>query len=244
MKSQISIYLPLFLFYLIACGPGEPDEGEETILNANSATNSLTTAEKAEGWELLFDGSSAQGWHAYLGDENIGWLVADGILSTPGGQGDIVTDEEFGDFELSLEWKIMEGGNSGIFYFVIEDTEYPRMLMTGPEFQIIDDENYPQELKDNQKTGSNSDVLAPESFNAHSPGNWNSSRIISMGGKIEHWLNGEKILSFDANSHEWRSAIANSKFSEFDYAEKLEGRIGLQDHGGPVAFKNIKIKEF
>lgn len=244
-------FLLLFLMLMGACSQNNTDsvtqvddrEEKKSELTSQSI-NTLSDDERSEGWILLFDGESLEGWHHYLGDSVAGWQVVNGILSTPGGQDDIVTNEEFGDFEMTLDWKIMEGGNSGIFYYVIEDPDYGRMHMTGPEFQIIDDENYPQELKDNQKTGANSDVLAPEKFNAHPPGNWNSTRIVSREGKIEHWLNGEKILAFDAHSPEWKNMVANSKFSEFAYAQKFQGKIGLQDHGGPVEFRNIKIKKY
>src|SRR5690606_35694392 len=113
------------------------------------------------GWELLFDGKSTNGWHAYLKDNPEEWQVQEGILYTPGKQGDIVTDREYENFDLVVEWKIEEQGNSGIFYHVVEDPNYPRMHETGPEFQIIDDQNYPQELTESQKTGANSDVKAP-----------------------------------------------------------------------------------
>ncbi len=245
MNSEKLIYIPLFLLYLMACGPNKSKEDLEEAVPAESNENDLNTltdTEKSEGWELLFDGVSTQGWHSYLGDENTGWQVEDGILFTEGGNGDILTDDEFEDFELLVEWKIEDQGNSGVFYHVKEAPEYPRIHHTGPEFQLIDDENYPQELKENQKTGAISDLKAPEVLTSNPPGEWNHTRILVKGGIVEHWLNGEKVVEADMNSKEWEELVANSKFGEFDYATTDKGRIGLQDHGDPVAFRNIKIR--
>lgn len=211
--------------------------------NSDMELNTLTEAEKKEGWQLLFDGHSANGWHSYLGNKPEGWEIEDGLLSTPGNKGDLVTDQEYKNFEISIEWKIEEQGNSGIFYYVVERPKYKSMHQTGPEFQIIDDENYPQELTDSQKTGANSDVKAPSIFAAKDPGEWNHTRISVNNGQVEHWLNNKKILEYDLNSPEWKELVAKSKFAKFDYAKVHQGRIGLQDHGGPVVFRNIKIRE-
>jgi hypothetical protein len=205
--------------------------------------NRLSEVEKAEGWQLLFDGKTTNGWHTYLKDKVEGWQVKDGILYTPGKQGDIVTDKEFQSFELIVEWKIQEQGNSGIFYYVVEKPEYKRTYETGPEFQIIDDENYPQELADKQKTGANSDVQAPSAFVSKRPGEWNRARILVNQGHVEHWLNGQKIIDYNFHSPEYKQRVANSKFASMDYGKIKKGRIGFQDHGKPVAFCNIKIKE-
>lgn len=205
--------------------------------------NRLSEVEKAEGWQLLFDGQTTNGWHTYLKEKVEGWQVKDGILYTPGNQGDIVTDKEFENFELVAEWKIQEQGNSGIFYYVVEKPEYKRTYETGPEFQIIDDENYPQELKNKQKTGANSDVQAPSAFVSKGPGEWNNTRILINEGHVEHWLNGQKVVEYNFYSPEYKQRVTNSKFASMDYAKIKKGRIGFQDHGGPVAFRNIKIKE-
>lgn len=205
--------------------------------------NTLTEAEISEGWQLLFDGATTNGWHNYLKDSISGWTVVEGTLTTAGKNGDIVTDREFTDFELLVDWRITDQGNSGIFYYIVEDTLNKRMYESGPEFQIIDNHNYPQELMENQVTGSASDVLKPEMDATNPVGEWNSTRIVVKEGKAEHWLNGKKILSYDLNSEEWKKAVAESKFAELNYAKFLRGRIGLQDHGNFVAYRNIKIRE-
>lgn len=231
-----------------ACGTSnENSQSDNQVsaepLMAEQKINSLSEAEKADGWQLLFDGESTNGWHNYLKNTLEGWQVEDGILFTPGKQGDIVTDREYENFEITLDWKIEEQGNSGVFFHVVEDPKYKRIHETGPEFQIIDDENYPQELTENQKTGANSDVKAPTELAANAPGSWNSTRILVNQGHVEHWLNNKKILEYDMDSPEWKQLVADSKFATMDYAEVRKGRIGLQDHGGPVFFRNIKIRE-
>lgn len=210
---------------------------------ANSGENNSTSAQDTTAWQLLIKDNSTAGWHNYLSDSIKGWEVEEGILFTPGKQGDIVTDDIYENFELSLEWKIEDQGNSGIFYNVIESSENKRMYETGPEFQIIDDHNYPQELTEQQKTGALSDVIAPAELVSNKPGEWNHTKIIVNDGFAEHWLNGKKILEYNLNSQELKDQIANSKFSVLpSYAKSMKGRIGLQDHGGPVYYKNIKIK--
>lgn len=249
MKTRNSLALGCTFFLLAACGSSSDSEKETQVvspvvsIDKDNNINVLSDAEKAEGWKLLFDGKSTDGWHNYLKDNIEGWQANDGLLSTPGKQGDIVTDREYENFELIAEWKIEEQGNSGIFYHVVEDAAYPRMHETGPEFQIIDEANYPVELTENQKTGANSDVLAPNSLAANPPGEWNHTRIFVQQGKVEFWLNRKKITTYDMESAEWQKLVADSKFAPMHYAKVRKGRIGLQDHGGPVSFRNLKIKE-
>lgn len=204
----------------------------------------LNEKSQKSDWQNLFNGKNAEGWHEYGTNKPVRWLVNDGILYTPGKKGDIVTDLEFVNFELEVEWKIEQGGNSGIFYFVQEKSQYPRMYETGPEFQIIDENNYSIELLEKQKTGSCSDVLPPVELASNPPGEWNNTRIIVNNGNVEHWLNGRLILAFSMNSKQWESAIKISKFSKLDYAKVKKGKIGLQDHGVPVYFRKIRILEF
>lgn len=202
-----------------------------------------TRKDKKPGkWESLIQDGSTAGWHTYLNKSPVGWKVENGILSTAGKQGDIVTDKIYKNFELSLEWKIEAKGNSGVFINVVEDPKNKRMYETGPEFQIIDDLNYPQELTPSQKTGSLSDVIPPNGTKVKNIGEWNHTRILVNNGHVEHWLNGKKILSYELGSTALKEQIANSKFAKLPYAQATEGRIGLQDHGGPVFYKNIKIR--
>lgn len=245
MKSKKLVNTPILLFYMMACGSNGPRERETADVPAKSdekALNALTTVEKDEGWELLFDGESTQGWHNYLEEGITGWKVGRGILYTEGGNGDIITDREFKNFELNVDWKIQDQGNSGVFYYVREAPEYPKIHHTGPEFQIIDDENYTHKLMDNQKTGSISDVKAPIVIISKVPGVWNHTRIFAHVGHVEHWFNEEKLAEAEMDSPEWKELVSNSKFAAIDYGKVLKGHIGLQDYGNPVAFRNIKIR--
>lgn len=205
--------------------------------------NTLTEAEKAEGWELLFDGKTTEGWHNYLKEDVQGWMVENGELITQGQVGDIVTDEEFGDFELYFEWKISPEGNSGVIYRVVEDEAYSSTYITGPEFQLIDDENYPGELQDVQKSGANYALDAPSELAANPAGTYNTSRIRIEDGTVEHWLNGVKVVTYELGSPAWEEKVAQTKFKDMpDYGKAERGHIALQDHSDPVSFRNIKIR--
>lgn len=194
-------------------------------------------------WQYLIKDNSTEGWHKYLGGTPEGWQVKEGVLFTLGKGGDIVTNEQYENFELSLEWKLEEKGNSGVFYYVVESPENKRIYETGPEFQIIDDINYPQELTEQQKTGALSDVIAPRKAQVKPIGQWNLTRIVSNKGKVEHWLNGRLILKYQLGSAELQQQIAASKFANLPfYAKARVGRIGLQDHGDPIYYRNIKIR--
>lgn len=211
-------------------------------LGSNSSNTVLLKVQES-CWQNLFNGENLDGWHVYNSDKSINWSVKDGIMFSNGGNGDIVTDSEFENFELEVEWKINKGGNSGVFYYVQEEKQYKYLWHTGPEFQIIDDESYPGSLLEKQKTGSCSDVLPPTKLASHAPGEWNYARIIVFNGNVEHWLNGELVLRYSMDSEFWKDAVKGSKFSDLDYAKVRKGRIGLQDHGSPIYFRKIRIHE-
>ena len=220
-----------------------------------SKPNTLTSAQKAEGWQLLFDGESLTGWKRFNHD-TIGplWSVKDDAILCDGeglGEGSgshggsLITTREFGNFELELDYKVSPGGNSGILYHVVEDRKYKYDYETGPEFQLLDDGGWKGELKDAQKAGSSYDMYAaPASKKLNPAGEWNTVRIVVNNGHVEHWLNGEKVVEFDENSDDFKSRLENSKWKEYpDWNRAKTGAIGLQDHGAPVYFRNIRIKE-
>jgi hypothetical protein len=212
-----------------------------------SAPNMLTAAETKAGWKLLFDGTTTKGWRAYAGEEAPPrWQVEDGALTlVERGGKDIVTTEEFGDFELSLEWKISPRGNSGIMYRVKEAPEAPQTYNTGPEMQVLDDAGHPDGKIPSHRAGALYDFAEPFVSAAKPVGEWNHARIVLKGGRLEHWLNGQKVAESSYGDDAWRAAIARTKFRTmplFGLADR--GRIALQDHGDRVWYRSIKIREF
>ncbi len=205
-----------------------------------------------EGWISLFDGVSAQGWRGFNEDKlPDGWIVEDGTLKSLGKGGDIggdivYGDQVFEDFELYLEWKIGEGGNSGIFYHVVEGDQYKAPYETGPEYQLLDDIGFPQEVADWQQTGADYAMYPadPAKKKIKKAGEWNTSRIKFQKEKAEYWLNGEKVVEFVPWSDDWQKRRDSGKWTNMpDYGKAKKGYIGLQDHGSMVWFRNIKIRK-
>jgi 3-keto-disaccharide hydrolase len=198
--------------------------------------------EGAAGWRSLFDGKTTSGWRGYRQQTMpAGWQAVDGALTRVGKAGDIVTIDQFGDFELALEWKISPGGNSGVFYRVTE--EEAEMWHAAPEMQVIDDAGYKEPLKPVQKSGANYDLHAPMHDVTKPAGSWNDTRIILKGNHVEHWLNGAKVVEYELGSADWENRVKASKFKEYPrYGRARRGHIGLQDHGDQVAFRNVRIR--
>lgn len=243
----IFITISILIFSIVGC------ESEEIEINTDSdakVINILTEQEKTEGWQLLFDGKTTNGWHKFNdGEINGGWIVENEELVAlgKGGDigGDIVSDEDYANFDLKLEWKISPGGNSGIFYHVKEGEEYKALYHTGPEYQLIDDVGFPHKLEEWQKTGANYSMhLADNSKKTlKKVGDWNTSRIVVKDSIVQHYLNGEKIIEFKQWTDDWDKRKAAGKWKDTkDYARMTTGKIGLQDHGNKIWFRNIKIK--
>ena len=198
-------------------------------------------------WISLMDASK---WRAYNRESLPGnWKIKDEIIECFGRAGDvggdIISREQYADFELSLSWKISANGNSGIFYHTIEDTIYHSPYQTAAEYQILDDVGFTSPVEDWQTTGANYAMHIPNDKKKLNPiGEWNSTRIIFNKGKVEHWLNGEKIVEFDKFSEDWKIKRNSGKWSDFpDYGKANYGYIGLQDHGSGVWFKDVKIRK-
>ncbi|KAB7729059.1 DUF1080 domain-containing protein [Rudanella paleaurantiibacter] len=204
-------------------------------------------------WEKLFDGKSLAGWHTYkkagqpVSDK---WTIDDGAIHFTGGRGagDLVTDKEYGDFELEIEWKISEKGNSGIIYHVNEDPKYGATYSTGPEMQVLDDAKHPDSFAGsagNHKAGSLYDMLPPNDLTAVKPaGEWNKAKLVIKDGRAEHYLNGKKIVEYATNGPEWDKMVANSKFKSWEgFGKFAKGHLALQDHGDKVWYRNIRIRE-
>lgn len=225
------------LLALLACSLAAPLFAAEP--------NTLTAAEKAAGWKLLFDGTSLAGWRGYKEEKpGAGWIAKDGALAmTVPKSGDLVTVAEFGDFEFSFDWKIVEAGNSGVIYRVGlgESASY----RTGPEYQVLDNAKAADNKKANHLAGSLYDIGAAPPKDVTKPvGEWNTGKIVVRGWKVEHWLNGVKLVELDLASEQGKAALKESKFKDWPkFVSLARGRIALQEHGNAVYFRSLKIRE-
>lgn len=264
-SKKITVKKPQFLYAwlviltipgFMSCQKSSPTQDAATTdtTAAVSSVNTLTDQETTEGWELLFDGSTLDGWKRFNRD-TIGplWTVQEGVIVCDGrglGEGiadmggSLLTTRQFGNFELSVDWKLSPGGNSGIIYHVVEEPKYKHDYETGPEFQIMDDSGWKDELQEVQKVGSSYDMYpAPSTKKVNLVGEWNNARLIYNNGHVEHWLNGEKVVEFDESSPDFIERYQKSKWVDHpDWNKFKSGAISLQDHGAPVYFRNIKIK--
>ncbi|WP_321342783.1 DUF1080 domain-containing protein [uncultured Draconibacterium sp.] len=250
MRKFFSLLMATALVFSISC--------KSTKTGGSAGLNQLTKKEKEEGWVLLFDGKTSEGWRGNNKDHfPTGWEVVDGTLHCKAsGQGeagardggDIITTKEYSNFHLKMEWKIAEGGNSGIFYLGKEHEGWP-IYKTAPEMQVLDNERHPDALlgKDgNRKAGSLYDLIPAKPQNAKPAGEWNTVEIICYNGTVVHKQNGETVVEYHLWTDDWKELVAGSKFPGLnpDWANVAkEGVIALQDHGDNVWFRNIKIKE-
>lgn len=228
-----------------------------------SAPNTLTPAEQEEGWTLLFDGESFDGWTG-LGRDSIPrghWEIVNGTIhkvesgdvpTAPDGQplegGDIMTTETYRDFELTLEWKAREGGNSGIKYNVsdsLSTAHEPPYAALGFEYQLLDDERHPDAEEPSHRAAALYDLIPPNDQKALKPaGEWNQARLVFRRNHGEHWLNGAKVVEFDLDTPRFDSLFAASKYADIeDFRTRRAGHLVLQDHGNDFWFRNIKIRE-
>jgi 3-keto-disaccharide hydrolase len=211
--------------------------------HAHHATAAASAAAPDQGWRSLFDGQSVNAWRGYKSDTiPSGWQVVDGALTRVGGGGDIVTRETFGNFELTLEWKVDAGGNSGIFYRASEDDE--AIYWTAPEMQVLDDAGHRDGQSRLTAAGSLYGLYPAVAGVVKPAGEWNTVRLVVNGTHVEHWLNGVKLVDCELGSPDWTTRVAASKFApHLRFGRNVRGHIGLQDHGDRVAYRNIRIRE-
>lgn len=229
----------------------QKQSGQVRARPAQPQQNVLSAQEQAQGWRLLFDGRTTQGWRGFgkesmpVGPDNRpGWEVIDGCLVRTGPGGDIITVDQFGSFELSLEWRVCAGGNSGIFYRVAEQPDFQWVWQTGPEMQVLDNSEHRDGQKSLTSAGANYALYAPEKDATRAVGLFNEARIVVRGQRVEHWLNGEKLLEYELGGEDWKQRVASSKFAQMPaYGTMARGHIALQDHGDRVWYRNIKIRE-
>ncbi len=239
---------------LNACGPREEAEEKEEVMEEHPL-NTLTEEEKEEGFFLLFDGETTDGWRGYNMETfpPEGWVIEDGLLrcigegtGEAGGKGgDIIYDQKFLDFHLKLEWKVSPGGNSGIFYLG-QEIEGEPIWKSAPEMQILDNERHiDAQLGEDRKAGSLYDLIAADPQNTRPAGEWNKAEVMVYRGTVVHRQNGEKVLEYHLGTPDWERLVEESKFAEYEwFGQYKPGYIALQDHGDDVWFRNIRIKEF
>ena len=255
MKSTL-LLLFVAVFFTLNCN-AQPKKNE--VKKTTTVLNSLTSAEKSQGWILLFDGKTSEGWRGYNKTTfPAAWTVENGALRLKGSGngeagavdgGDLVYGKEkFSNFNLKIEWKISEGGNSGIFYLA-QEVPGKEIWRTAPEFQVLDNERHPDAMlgKDgNRMAGSLYDLIPAKPQNTKPAGQWNTVEIISYQGTIVHKQNGATVVEYHLWTPEWETLVKDSKFPTYnpDWAKVAkEGFIGLQDHGNDVWYRNIKIRK-
>jgi hypothetical protein len=223
----------------------ESDGGDAVADARRSVEYSGDMVEGAQttGWRMLFDGTSMQAWRGFKSDAvPAGWRIAGGVLSKDGAVPDIISRDQFGDFELELDWRIGEAGNSGLFYRGTE--EYDRIYWSAPEYQLLDDVKG-ADNKSRLTCAGAAYALYPSPAGHLKPvGGWNQARIVSRGPHIEHWLNGVKLLEFEQGSADWKAKVASSKFKDWpNFGKSMRGHLAIQgDHAGALGFRNIRIR--
>lgn len=238
---------------LAMCGACAPAGGQEDSPSPEAtsepmtqdAANRLTADEAAEGFQLLFDGQALEAWRGFRREDlPANWAASEGTLAFAPGEdgGDIITRDTYTDFDLRLEWRVGPAGNSGVFFGVVEN--HQRTYESGPEMQILDNAGHRDGQNPLTSAGSNYGLHAPSSDMTRPVGEWNEVRIVRHGNRVEHWLNGTRVVEYELGSDAWNALVADSKFVEWpEYGIHHEGHIGLQDHGDPVSFRSIRIRE-
>ena len=252
--KKIAVVLALMAGLGFGCSPKsqESASGLDSLGTVAQSENALSPEEQAEGWILLFDGQSMQGWRAFNGDTTpANWIIEEGAmkgLGATGGEdfgGDVVYGgQEFEEFELKFSWKISPGGNSGVFYHVVEGPAYKAPYYTGPEYQVIDQLGFAQPLEKWQSLAGDYAMYEPDYEGVVKPaGEWNESKIVFSEAGSSYWLNGKQTVAFVPYSEDWKTRRNSGKWNDFpDYKIARKGLIALQDHGDPVWYKNIKIR--
>lgn len=232
IRKSASVFV--CVLFLSACGGGQ-------IIAPQECINALSEQEASAGWRLLFDGTSLAQWRSYGEDEvNSGWAVESGCLARVGRGGDIISREQFGDFELKLEWRISEAGNSGIF---IRGDESGRSIHhTGYEMQVLDNAGHSDASDPSHRAGAFYDMIVPDHDTSKPVGYWNRVHIIARGPHVEFWLNERMTASFEQGSEQWQALYEDSKFTDRPaYGSLLKGYIGFQDHWDKVWLRNIRV---
>jgi len=228
---------------ILACAPPGNSTPASSSTTASGATP-LTAEQRAGGWRSLFDGTNTAAWRGYKeATMPAGWQIVDGVLTKKGSVGDIMTKDQFGNFELALDWKLSPGGNAGVFYRGTE--EYDKIYWSAPEYQLLDDAGHPD--GQSRLTSAGADYgLYPSPAGVVKPADqWNSTLIVIKGNTVQHWLNGQKLLEYDLGSPDWQAKVKASKFLAYPhYGLAQKGYIAIQgDHDGALWIRNVRIRE-
>ena len=252
MKNRTSaLLLTLIIILMISWAPSEKKDPLMLYsqIDRSSSPNILAAKEKKDGWNLLFDGKTTNGWHGYnLKGFPDCWIIDNGVFTTTTKGGaesqDIITNKKYRSFALSVDFKLMKGTNSGIIFQIAEDAKYKFPYETGPEFQLIDQANWPDPLKDWQICGANYAMYPPKLLPCKPVGEWNQLMLVVDGNHVTQIINGVVVVEYEKYSDEWKKLRDSGKWATFpDYGKFDEGFISLQNHGTQVWFRNIKLKE-
>lgn len=229
---------------LLAAGCTPVGNSVPAASSTASGATTLSAEQRAAGWRSLFDGTSTSAWRGYKQESlPAGWSIVDGILTKTGSANDIITRDKFGNFELALDWKLAPGGNAGVFYRGTE--EYDHIYWSAPEYQLLDDAGHPD--GQTRLTSAGADYgLYPSPAGVVKPGGqWNSTLIVVNGNRVQHWMNGQKLLEYELGSPDWEAKVKASKFVDYPhYGRASTGYIGIQgDHDGQLWLRNIRIRE-
>jgi len=211
---------------------------------ATGAQSGTAAMAKRGEWRTMFDGKTAGAWRGYKMDTMpSGWTVANGTLGKVKATGDIISRDEFGDFEFEMDWKLEKGGNSGLFYRGSE--EFDRVYWSAPEYQLLDDANAPDGKNRLTSAGAAYGLYAPPAGAVKAAGEWNSTRLVVKGAHVEHWLNGTKLLEYELWSPDWEAKVQGSKFKAWPtYGRGRKGHIAIQgDHNGALTLRNVRVRE-
>jgi hypothetical protein len=224
---------------IVSCTP----MGNATVSTTSGAAV-LTPEQKAAGWRSLFDGTSTSAWRGYQSQTfPAGWRIVDGVLTKSGEVGDIMTRDQFGNFELALDWNLSPAGNAGIFYRGTE--EYDHIYWSAPEYQLLDDAGHPDGKSRLTSAGADYGLYPSPAGIVKPAGQWNSTLIVVNGNRVQHWMNGQKLLEYELGSPDWEAKVKASKFSAYPkYGRAARGYIAIQgDHDGTLSIRNVRIRE-
>ena len=238
MKQNLILGLAITTIILISCSASQ-----------NAGDNKLSKEENEQGYKLLFDGKTMNGWRTYQNKSAESWSVDKGTLHCKGSSAnygaitaDLMTKDQYENFDFTVDWKISPKGNSGILYMVTEENPYS--YESGPEYQVIDDKNFPEKLETWQMTAANYAMDPAPTAVPNPVGEWNHTRIVVNKGHVEHWLNGKKVVEYELYSDDWTKKKMAGKWKDVPtYGQSKKGYITFQNHGSEAWFKNVKIKE-